>query len=129
MLRGMKLIKHDDAPVFDIPGATFTGYAAPSRGAAQVSMWFVELAGGSESALHAMDCEEVFVALDGRAVATVDGAEHAVEAGDCLILPAGSAFSFAVPEGQRFRAIAGMRAGGRATMIPDGTTVSPPWAE
>jgi quercetin dioxygenase-like cupin family protein len=129
MLDRMKIITRTDAPRFDADGTTVTGYAAPSRGASEVSMWHLELAPGSTSPLHQMDREEVFVGLEGRVVATVDGTEHALGAGDCLILPAGTPFTFRVPEDAPFRALACMPAGALATMIPDGATFPPPWAE
>ena len=125
----MVIIKRQDAPVVDAPGAIFTAYAAPSRGASQVSLWCVELDPGSTSPLHEMDCEEVFLGLEGRAVATVDDVEHAIGAGDCLILPPGTPFTLHAAEQQPFRALACIPAGGRATMIPDGTPFAPPWAE
>jgi mannose-6-phosphate isomerase-like protein (cupin superfamily) len=121
----MTLITHDDAPVFALPGATFTAYAAPSRGASQVSLWSVELEAGSTSAPHHMDCEELFFGQAGTAVAVVDGAEHPIGPGDCLVLPAGATFSFRVGADAAFRAVACMRSGGRATL--DGETFAPPW--
>ena len=125
----MKLIKRTDAPHFDAGGTSVTGYAAPSRGASQLSVWSLELAPGSTSPLHEMDCEEVFLGLEGRVVATIDGDEHAVAAGDCLILPPGTPFSFHVPGEQPFRALACIPAGGQARMVPGGVTFPPPWAE
>src|SRR5829696_3273712 len=125
----MELIKRTDAPTFDAGGTTVTGYAAPSRGAAEVSLWQVELAPGSTSPLHHMDCEEVFLGLDGRAVAAIEGTEHALGAGDCLILPPGTAFTLHVPGDAPFRALACMPAGAKATMVPDGATFVPPWGE
>src|SRR3954471_14805002 len=98
----MDIIKHSDAPIFDAPGATFTAYAAPSRGASQVSMWCVELDPGSTSPLHEMDCEEIFVGLAGRAVAMIGDTEHSIGPGDCLILPPGTPFTLHVPEPQPF---------------------------
>ena len=125
----MNIIRSADAPGFAAPGATFTGYAAPSRGASAVSLWQIELAPGSTSPLHQMDCEEVFLGLSGHAVAAIDQAEHPLGPGDCLILPAGTAFTLNVPGEQPFRATACMPAGGQATIIPDGETFAPPWAE
>jgi quercetin dioxygenase-like cupin family protein len=124
----MKLIKHNDAPVFDADGTTITAYAAPSRGAAEVSMWRIELAPGSTSPLHHMDREEVFLGIEGTMLATVEGAEHAVGAGDCLILPAGTPFTLHVPGAEPFRGMACTPAGSQATMDPDGPTFMPPWA-
>jgi quercetin dioxygenase-like cupin family protein len=126
----MTIITSAEAPVFDAPGSTFTAYAAPSRGAEQVSLWCVELEPGTASPLHSMDCEEIFFGLAGRAAVTIDERTQTLEAGDCLILPAGTAFTLQVAEADvAFRAIACMPAGGRATMVPDGDTFAPPWAQ
>ena len=121
----MTLIAQDDAPVFTIPGATFTGYAAPSRGASQVSLWSVELEAGSTSAPHFMDSEEIFFGQSGSAVAVVDGVEQPIGPGDCLVLPPGAEFSFRVGATAPFRAVVCMPAGGRATLA--GETFAPPW--
>jgi quercetin dioxygenase-like cupin family protein len=126
----MTIIRAAEAPVFDAAGSTFKAYAAPSRGADQVSLWCVELAPGTTSPLHHMDCEEIFFGLAGRAVATVAGQPHTLEAGDCLILPAGTDFTLHVAEaGEPFRAVACMPNGGQATMVPEGITIAPPWAQ
>jgi mannose-6-phosphate isomerase-like protein (cupin superfamily) len=125
----MTIIKRRDAPRFHDEGISVTAYAAPSRGASQVSMWCLELAPGSTSPLHQMDCEEVFLGVDGRVLVTVDGTEHDIAAGDCLILPAETPFTFRVPGDQPFRALVCMPAGGQATLVPEGTTFPPPWAE
>ena len=76
-----------------------------------------------------MDCEEVFLGLEGHAVAAVGGSEHPIGAGDCLILPPDTPFTLHVPGDRPFRALACIRAGGQATMIPDGATFAPPWAQ
>src|SRR5829696_6416460 len=120
MVGGMQIIKRAEAPLFDAAGTTVTAYAAPSRGASEVSLWQIELAPGSTSPLHHMDREEVFLGLDGHATALVEDAEHPLGAGDCLILPAGTAFSLHVPGEQPFRALACLPAGGLATMVPSG---------
>jgi quercetin dioxygenase-like cupin family protein len=125
----MTVIKQDEAPRFTADGTTVTAYAAPSRGAADTSVWRVELAAGSASPLHSLSREEVFMALAGRAVATIDGVEHAVAPGDCLIVPAERPFAIAADGDEPFRALVCMPAGGRATVLPDGPAFVPPWAE
>ena len=126
---GMHLIQHTEAPVFAAGDTSVIGYAAPSRGAAQVSLWRIELAPGSTSPLHYMDCEEVFLGLEGSAIATVEGSEHTLGAGDCLILPAGTPFTFHVPGTDPFHALACIPTGGQATMVDSGMTFAPPWTE
>ena len=65
------------------------------------------------------------MARAGSAVAVVDGVEHPVGPGDCLVLAPGAEFSFRVGADEPFRAVAAMRAGGRAVM--DGEVFAPPW--
>jgi quercetin dioxygenase-like cupin family protein len=124
----MNLILGQAAPPYEAGGTTITGYAAPSRGATEVSLWRIELAPTTSSPLHQMDVEEVFLCLDGRAVATVDDIETTVDAGDCLILPARTPFILTAGPDEPFRAVACMTAGGRATMLPDGSSFVPAWA-
>ena len=125
----MHLIQHTEAPTFAAGDTAVTGYAAPSRGADQVSLWRIELAAGSTSPLHYMDCEEVFLGLQGTALATVDGSEHILGPGDCLILPPETPFTFHVPGADPFQALACIPAGGLATMVDSGLTFPPPWTE
>ena len=125
----MKLITRHAAPPFAVGGTTITGYAAPSRGATEVSLWRLELSPGSSSPLHQMDVEEVFLVVDGEAVAVVDETRSTIGEGDCLIVPARTPFTLTAGDNRPFLAVACMTAGGRATMLPDGATFVPPWAE
>ena len=93
-----------------------------------MSLWQFELAPGSTSPLYHIDCEEVFLGLHGHAVAAIDETEHPLGPGDCLILPAGTAFTLHVPGEEPFRAMACIPVGGQATIVPDGPTFAPPWA-
>ena len=95
--------------------------------ASETSRWEVELAAGSASPRHRLDREEVFLDSAGEAVATMDGAEHVIGAGDCLIVPAGTTFTLAARGDAPFRAFVCLPCGGRATV--GGTTFVPPWAQ
>src|SRR5215212_8210813 len=127
MVARMNLITRSDAPTFDAEGTTFTGYAAPSRGAAEVSLWEVELPPGTTSPRHHMDREEIFLGIAGEAVAEVDGVERPLGAGDCLILAPGTDFTLRVCGDQPFRTVACVPVGAQATMADDGATFVPPW--
>src|SRR3954447_26746382 len=122
----MRLITRTDAPTFDVGGTAVTAYAAPSRGSSELSVCQIELAPGSTSPRHHMDREEVFLGLEGHAVAEIDGSEHVLGPGDCLILPAGTDFTLRVAGRQPFRAVACMPVGAQATMAPGDVTFVPP---
>ncbi|HEX8858475.1 MAG TPA: cupin domain-containing protein [Actinomycetes bacterium] len=124
----MSVISAATAPTFALPGLAVTGLAAPSRGASETSVWRLTLTPGAAGVEHTVDREEVFVALAGRAVATIDGDEHHLGPGDALVVPAECPFSLANPHDEPFEAVVALPVGGRARM-PDGDAFVPPWAE
>lgn len=124
----MTLITSADAAIFDVPDTHVIAYAAPSRGSTELCLWRIDIAPESTSPLHHMDCEEVFLCVDGRAVVATSTEERPLEAGDCLVLPAQTDFSFRVVGDKPFRALACIRAGDKATMAASGDTFVPPWA-
>jgi mannose-6-phosphate isomerase-like protein (cupin superfamily) len=125
----MNLITAADAAIFDVPDTHVIAYAAPSRGSTELCLWRIDIAPGSTSPLHHMDCEEVFLCLAGHAVVVTSAAEQRpVEAGDCLVLAPGTDFSFRVVGDEPFQAVACIRVGGKATMAFSGDTFVPPWA-
>lgn len=123
----MPIIKASHAPQFESPSLQVTGLASPSRGSSETSVWRLALAPGAPGALHTVDREEVFVALVGRAVATVGSETFTVECGDALVVPPGTPFSLANPHGEPFEAIAALPVGGKAA-LPGGEPFVPPWA-
>jgi quercetin dioxygenase-like cupin family protein len=121
----MPVITPEDAPTFEAPGATITGLASPSRGAADVAAWRVRFAPGHASPAHSLDCEEVFVVLEGAVTARyADRAETAL-AGGALIVPAGEEFSLIAQDGPA-EAVCTFPVGGTALL--NGERVVPPWA-
>ena len=123
----MPILKSSDAPTFTLPGLIVTGLASPSRGAAETSTWRVVLAPGAAGAVHSVDREEIFVVLEGRAVATLGDQRLSVEAGDTLIVPPHTPFALANPAASPCVAIAMLPVGGRAAR-PAGAPFVPPWA-
>jgi mannose-6-phosphate isomerase-like protein (cupin superfamily) len=122
----MPVIQSSQAPQFTIPGLTVTGLAAPSRGSRETCVWRLAIAPGAPGALHTLDREEIFVALAGRAVATIGEDRHELAPGDALIVPAHQPFSLANPHAEVFEAIAVLPVGGLAAM-PAGAPFAPPW--
>jgi mannose-6-phosphate isomerase-like protein (cupin superfamily) len=123
----MPIIRASTAPTFTMPGLSVIGLASPSRGASETCAWRLTLAPGTPGAVHSVDREEIFVAIAGRALATVGGVDHELHAGDALVVPAGEPFALANPGAEPFEAVVALPVGGRASM-PEGEAFTPPWA-
>ena len=124
----MPVLSAPAAPTHELPGARFTTLASPSSGSSETSVCRLELLPGAEPVPHKVTREEIFVALEGRGQATLDGVDHVVEAGDTLVLPPGVDFALAAVGGAPFRAIVCLPVGGQATLA-GGAPFTPPWAE
>lgn len=122
----MPVIRAADAPHFEIPGLSVAGLASPSRGTTANSVWRITLAADTPSVPHSMDKEEIFVALSGSAVLTLNGEEHDVRPGDTIVVPANETFGLANRAAQPFVAIAIAGAGVQAR-VTGGETFAPPW--
>jgi mannose-6-phosphate isomerase-like protein (cupin superfamily) len=123
----MAIIKEQDAPRFGDDGVSVIGLASPSRGCATVSAWRVVLAPGAASPEHSLTSDEAFVALRGTARVTLDGTEHDVAAGDCLVVAPERRFTIRNDGPEPFEAVCCMAAGGQAIVAGEGT-FPPPWA-
>lgn len=115
-----------DAPVFELPGIRCTGLATPTRGATESSVWFVDVAPGTPGGVHQVTREEVLVALDSRAIASIDGCAYELASGDAVMVPPRIDFSLANPFDMPLRAVAVLPVGGE--VIWEGQTFTPPWA-
>jgi quercetin dioxygenase-like cupin family protein len=124
----MPVLTAPERPTHELPGARFTTLASPRLGSIETSVWMLELEAGAEPVPHTVTREEVFVALEGEARATLDGVAHALRAGRTLVLPAGVVFTLAASGSTPFRALVCLPVGGRA-IVGDGEPFTPPWAE
>ena len=107
-----------DAVEFIWPGCasdTFTGLAAPSRGARETCVWRVSHLHLGPTHTHSLNHEEIIVALaGGYAVASVAEDEYAIGPGDAMMVPANTAFSLANPHSEAFEAMAALPVGATA---------------
>lgn len=123
----MPHIPAETAPRFENDHASFVGLAAPSRGSKENSAWRLTIKPGVDAPPHALDREEIFIALSGSMNVTMDGETFAVTAGDALIVPAHQQFAMANPSEAPFEAIVVLPVGGRG-LIPGQPPVIAPWA-
>lgn len=123
----MGLITAAAAPRFEMHGAEFTGFAAPSRGARETSVWRVRIAAGTKPVTHRLTREEILVALSGQARVMLDGEEFDLPAGAAVVVPAETDFAVANEGDEPFEAVAILPVGGMAR-IGDAAPFTPPWA-
>ena len=115
-------------PTHELPGARFTTLASPLRGSTETSVWMLELDAGAEPVPHRVTREEVFVALEGEAIATLDGVAHTVRAGQTLALPPDVQFTLVATGPTPFLALVCLPVGGQA-VVAGGDPFTPPWAQ
>ncbi len=123
----MPVIHEADAKRFELHGAEFLGFASPSRGANENSVWRVRVPGGSAGVTHQVTREEVLVVLSGSAQAALGGETFEIVAGSTLVVPRDTDFTLSVPGTESFEAIAILPVGGRARIDGQEPFV-PPWA-
>jgi mannose-6-phosphate isomerase-like protein (cupin superfamily) len=123
----MAIVSPHPASTFDIPGVTFTGLAAPSRGAQENAVWRLRMLPGTPANPHRMTREEVIVAIAGTARVTIDGVESELAAGSAVIVPPDTEFALFNPGETPFEAVAVLPVGGQA-MMAGNPPFTPPWA-
>jgi mannose-6-phosphate isomerase-like protein (cupin superfamily) len=124
----MPIIHAAAAPSFSIENATFTGLAAPSRGATETCAWRVTVGPGAPAAPHMLDREEVLIVLSGRAEATVGDDTYGLAGGDALVVPPHTPLALANPHPEPLEMVAVLPVGGRA-IVPGQEPFVPPWAQ
>src|SRR5450755_2693968 len=84
----MPVIRHAESRQTETPAAIMTTLASPTQGGAGHAVWRVDMRPGSSGPAHAVDAEQVWTVLEGRATVELDGDTLAVGAGDTLVMPA-----------------------------------------
>jgi mannose-6-phosphate isomerase-like protein (cupin superfamily) len=123
----MPFIAAGDAKVFTLPGVTFAGLAAPSRGATDNAAWIVSVAPGTPGTPHRLSREEILIGLEGSGSARIGDEQFTLTPGSAAIVPAGAIFALANEGAAPFRAVVVLPVGAQAT-IGDGPAFTPPWA-
>jgi quercetin dioxygenase-like cupin family protein len=123
----MPLLSRNSAPTFAVSGVSFVTLSSPSRGSTENSVWLFNVEPGTTGTEHQVSREETFIALRGRALVTVGGATHVLEAGNAFVVPADSRLSLSNPGTERFEAIAVLPVGG-TVRVGDAPAFTPAWA-
>jgi mannose-6-phosphate isomerase-like protein (cupin superfamily) len=122
----MAVIAAPVEPTHDLGDTRFTSLATPSRGSSDLAVWVAELDPGVTAPPHSLTREEIFVVLAGRAEVILAGRATA-EAGDAIVVPAGTEFALRNLGNVPLRLLCCMPAGGQARLA-DGSVSAPPWS-
>lgn len=123
----MQVTAAADHPSFETPNATMRTYASPAATGSGLAVWRAEMAPGAAGPVHAVTEEQVVVVLEGCAVVTAGAEEHAVQAGDSVVLPAGEERRIENREDRPLVTLTCARPGGQATRVGE-EPVPLPWA-
>jgi quercetin dioxygenase-like cupin family protein len=122
----MPVLTPADAVRFETHGSRFSSYASPSRGSRELCGWRLDVPPGLRGAAHRPTREELLLVLEGELLVSLDGAERSAVAGDVVLVPAGS--EFRVDGGPAGAAAWVSTTPGLQAQLPDGSTITPPWA-
>jgi mannose-6-phosphate isomerase-like protein (cupin superfamily) len=123
----MPILTPPASPTHEREGARFTSLATPSSGSRDTSVWRVELAPGTQSVLHELTREEIFVVLRGSARVQLADESRDVGVGDVIVVPSDTPFGLSNPSSREpFEALCCLPVGGEARV--DGAVFVPPWA-
>ncbi|WP_430780016.1 cupin domain-containing protein [Actinoplanes sp. G11-F43] len=123
----MTVFRESQAVAHRLDGVVFHAFASPSTGSRELCAWRVEIASGVTGSAHRVGRDEVLMVLAGELSFSLDGVAGRVAAGDVLVVPAGSEFRAGNDGPVTASAWVTTSAGFAATM-PDGTSLTPPWA-
>lgn len=123
----MPVITAQENERFELHDVEFTSLVRPARHGAANAVWRVRVTATESGAPHALDHDEVIVALTGAAVATLDGVDHPVAAGDTVFVPTGTTVAIRCEGDEPFVGLAVLPAGTSACLV-GGEPFVPPWA-
>jgi mannose-6-phosphate isomerase-like protein (cupin superfamily) len=126
--RPLPVIHAAEATVHHLHDTSFTSYARPSGGSRELCAWRIEIPARTDGVPHHVSREEVLYVLSGRLRATIDGQSGEAAAGDVILVPAGARFSVGNPAGEPAAAWVTTSVG-FAGVLPDGSRITPPWAQ
>lgn len=128
------IVRTDATRQTNTPAAAMTTLMSPTLGgSSHLSLWQTILPSGSAGPIHAIDSEQIWTLLDGRARCTVDDETVTLQPGDTICFPAGSLRRIAtdetLPDGEPIgaRFLVCGHADALATTPTSDHPVSPPW--
>jgi quercetin dioxygenase-like cupin family protein len=121
------IINSTDVTAYEIHGARFHAYVAPSRGSDQLCAWRLEVPPGLNGVAHRPNREEVLLVLDGEVCVTLDGVRSTLHRGNVAFVPANSELQ--IDSGPTGSSVWVTTTSGLEAVTSDGARITPPWAQ
>jgi len=113
----MPKIDNSNAPTFEIPGVTFIGVAAPSRGGTkETAVWRAKLAPNVPGQRHHMTREEIIIAVSGEGILRIGDETETLRPGDAFAVPAFTDFVLESAGDEEFEVTVVLPVGGRGVI-------------
>jgi quercetin dioxygenase-like cupin family protein len=125
-MRVMPIVRSSEAVAHRMHGSTFHSFAAPTLGSAELCAWRIEVGPGVDGIAHRVGREEVLLMLAGDLTVTLNGATDTLSPGDVLVVPVGAELTVGNPSAEPAAAWVTTSVGFEA-VLPDGSSISPPW--
>jgi uncharacterized RmlC-like cupin family protein len=137
----MPIVRPQDTVVHDLHGSRFTSYTAPSRGSKELCAWRLDVPAGTQGVPHTVTREEIVFILSGTLHVSLSDAPaspdrtnpdtagtRASHAGDAIVVPPGATVRIA-NHGEEPASAWVTTSAGLQAVLPDGTTLTPPWTQ
>lgn len=116
-----------DHPVFELGGTTVTSFAAPSRGAHEVTLYRVDLPPGQGLPAHHHDHLDVFTVVAGETTFLLGEESFELTEGDSVVVPIG--VRHVLEAGPVGASIIVTMLPGNKMFRDDGSEFVPPWVQ
>jgi quercetin dioxygenase-like cupin family protein len=123
----MPVVRSSAAVTHEIHGARFVSYATPLTGSKELCAWRGEIPARTKAPAHTVNREEIFHLLVGELLMTLDGQTERISAGDTVIVNPGATLTVENPTDHTAMSWVTTSIGLEAR-LPDGTRITPPWA-
>lgn len=110
-------------------GVSFTSYANSQSGTKTLAAWLADFPPQTPGTAHSMTEEEVLFLVAGTLTIEIDDESFEAQAGDAVVVPAGSAFRVSNDSQLPAQAWVTTTLGMTAQMLDSGQNVTPPWAQ
>lgn len=110
-------------------GVSFTPYANSQNGTQRLAAWLADFPPQTPGTAHSMTEEEILFLVTGTLTIEIDDESFEAQAGDAVVVPAGSAFRVSNDSELPAQAWVTTTLGMTAQMLDSGQNVTPPWAQ